>query len=235
MTENSAKKKSGKRRYRVGYVLRRFPVLSESFILNEILAVEDLDTDVEIFAILQGRDPKFHEGVVKLDANIRYIPSFSDLKSLYRYNRRASKRFGAKYWKVFLRCLVSFSPTYVWRFFQAAYVAERACTRKLDRLHAHFANRATTVAQLAYQLSGIPYSFTAHAVDIYKNKVSRRVLKKKISDASLVITVSEANREYLQDLCKRDSSKLAVVYNGIDMNKFKHFHGYRYFSDIGCF
>ena len=205
---------------KIGYVLRRFPAISETFILNEVLGVEGEGAPVEIYSILQPRDPKYHHGVTRLDASIRYIPNMADLKGLWRYNRKAQQRFGREYWQMFFRCAATFRPMLMWRFFQGAYVAERAVASKITRFHAHFANRATTVARLASELSGIPYSFTAHAVDIFKQPLDKKLLTKKIDGAAQVVTVSESNKAYLEQFTPENPDKITRIYNGIDLQKF---------------
>jgi len=208
------------RKKRIGYILRRFPSLSETFILNEVLAMEGLGTKVEVYSILQPRDPKFHEGITRLQASIRYIPTLGDLKSLARYNRRAYRSFGWRYLRVLASCVATFKPMQVWRFFQAAYIAERARERKIEHFHAHFANRAANVARLAHEISGIPYSFTAHAVDIYKNTVRPKILKKRITKAEFVVTVSDENQRFLRELAPAAADKIHRIYNGIDFARF---------------
>ncbi|MDC1198856.1 glycosyltransferase family 4 protein [bacterium] len=206
--------------HRVGYVLRRFPSISETFILNEVLEMEAHGREIEIYSILQPRDPKYHDGVTRLQASIRYIPNIFDLQSLWRYNRKAQQRFGWTYWRLLGSCLLTFRPMLVWRFLQGAYVAERAVQRKLTHFHAHFANRAASVARMASKLSGIPYSFTAHAVDIFKEPLNKSVLRKKIADAKFVVTVSDSNKAYLEDFTNGEPDKILRIYNGIDLDRF---------------
>src|SRR4029453_4177706 len=81
----------------VGYVVRKFPVLSETFILNEILALEAMGLNVEIFSLAPTPDPGFHEGVCPLRANIHYVPGPEDKRSLLRYARRLAARNPTRY------------------------------------------------------------------------------------------------------------------------------------------
>ncbi len=207
-------------RPKVGYVVRRFPALSETFVLNEILEVEAQGVKVEIFSLLQPRDPRYHVGVARLAGPIRYLPGLDDLTSLFRYNRRAHQRFGRRYRRLLLYCLTRFRPALLRRFLEAAYVAERAAASGVTHFHAHFASRTATVARLASQLSGIPYSFTAHAFDIYKKTIDRRVLADKVSDAAFVVTVSDIARGYLGGVAPDAADRIERVYNGIDVERF---------------
>ncbi len=213
--------KTKSKKKRIGYVLRRFPSLSETFILNEILAMEALDAKIEIYSIMQPRDTKFHEGITRLKSNIRYVPTLGDLKSLFKYNRRALKSFGSAYVKTGLLCALTFNPLQIWRFFQAGYIAERAREKKVDCLHAHFGNRAANVARMVSRISGLPYSFTAHAVDIYKNTVRPRILKERIRKAEFVVTVSDRNKRFLEKLVPEARDKIIRIYNGVDFDHFK--------------
>jgi glycosyltransferase involved in cell wall biosynthesis len=208
------------RRPTVGYVLRKFPVLSETFILNEILGLEARGMKVQIFALAPGRDPRFHQGLSRLRASISYVPGFDNPRPLLQHASRAARRFGAPYRRVLARVLMSGRPSLFYRMLQAGWVAERAARMGIPRLHAHFATRATTVANLASAMSGIPYSFTAHAFDIYKTNARPRVLRRKIEAADFVITISEANRRFLEEIAGQARRKIVLLHNGIDLSRF---------------
>jgi glycosyltransferase involved in cell wall biosynthesis len=203
----------------VGYVLRKFPVLSETFILNEILALERLGLTVHVFPLQPARDPRFHEGVARLKATIHHVPGVADWRTLIRHNRRLAGRHRKRYLRQFVRVLRAGRPFLLWRFLQAGYVADRARRLKLDHLHAHFANRATTVAYLASGILRTPFSFTAHAFDIYQGS-DRRVLARKMRAAEFTVTVTEYNRSYLRSLLKGAPVPIELVRNGIDLHRF---------------
>ena len=204
----------------VAYVLRKFPKLSETFILNEILGLEAAGVKVQIFSLMPPRDPRFHDGLVRLKAPVWYVPGVGDYRSLLRMNRAAAKRFGRAYWSTLGRTLLCMRPKLVWRFLQAGWIAERAARLKADRFHAHFAARSTTVAKLVSSITTRPYSFTAHAVDIYRDDVNPRILRDRIDEASFVVTVSESNLAHLNGLTADRSPRIELVYNGIDLERF---------------
>ncbi len=204
----------------VGYVLRKFPVLSETFVLNEILALEAQGVPVHIYAIQRPNDPCFHEDLAKLQARINYIPQIGNLKWLLRRNWQLAKRAPKAYLRTLGYALIKLRPILIWRFLQAGMVAVDARGKGIQHFHAHFAGSATTVTSMASKLSGIPYSFTAHAVDIYKNRVSTRVLARKMSGADFVITISDVNRDYLSGFANGSASKIVIVRNGIDLLRF---------------
>jgi glycosyltransferase involved in cell wall biosynthesis len=204
----------------VGYVLRKFPILSETFILNEILAVEARGLPIHIFSMAPTRDPRFHENLSKLRAPVSYIPGVSEFKTLIRYNAQAAKRNPRRYSRALFYVLSKFKLGLVWRFLQAGYIAERARRLGLRSFHAHFASRPTTVALLASRISGIPYSFTAHAYDIYYTDSNSKVLARKLDDAEFVVTISDYNKAFLESRFNGATNKIVRIYNGIDLQTF---------------
>lgn len=211
----------GRRTDPVAYVLRRFPKLSETFIVNEILALELLAQPVCIFSLLPSRDSRFHGDVSRMKAPIAYLPDLFELGKLLRYNLRAARRSPRGYAAALGDVLLRLRPRELWRLLQAGYLAERARGLHVRHLHAHFATEATRVAALASRISGIPYSFTAHAVDIYKKGVDRRLLARHIEQAVFAVTVSESNRRHLTELANGSGDKIVRLYNGIDLERFE--------------
>ena len=205
----------------VAYVLRKFPVLSETFILNEILALEARGIPVHVFSLMRPNDPHYHQNLAQLKAPISYLPGPSELGRLLRYNRRAAKRYGRRYYRTLLYVLLKGRPKLLWRFLQSAFIADRARRFRVDHLHSHFATRPTTVAMLASMITDIPYSFTAHAYDIYKKTYSRNVIGSKIKSADFVVTICEVNRTYLAELEAGAGDKIKLIHNGINLERFR--------------
>jgi colanic acid/amylovoran biosynthesis glycosyltransferase len=203
----------------VGYVLRKFPVLSETFILNEILALESRGLEVHVFALAPSRDPRFHEGVGRLKATIHHVPAFTDFRTLLSHARRQAGRGPARYRRQLLRVLATGRPKLLWRFLQASYVADRARRAGVRHLHAHFATHPATVAHQASQLLGISFSFTAHAYDVYRG-AEPRVIARKMIDARFTITISEYNVSVLRSFANGRRPRIELVRNGIDMTRF---------------
>ena len=204
----------------IGYILRKFPILSETFILNEILALEARGLTVHIFSLARPNDPRFHEDLPRLMAFISYVPEVGALGTLLRHGQKAAKRFGRAYWRTLLHCLLRGRPNLLWQFLQACYVANEAWRLKLTHLHAHFATEPSNVAFLASRITGISYSFTAHAMDIYKEQLDRKALVKRIEHARFVVTISDFNKRYLTSLDNGAAEKIFRVFNGIDLSRF---------------
>ncbi len=206
---------------RIGYILRKFPCLSETFILNEILELESKGIEVHIFSLKRPNDPKFHQNLVKLKAKIIYVPEFSQIKTLWKHKKKALKNFGKTYRLNLFQVAKELNPKLFFRFLQSLYVANRAKNLKLSHLHAHFATKATTVANFSAKMLNIPHSFTAHAFDIFKQDASRKVLKRKIHQANFIVTVSDYNKRFLENVANEKPEKIIKINNGIDLSLFQ--------------
>jgi len=207
----------------IAYVVKKFPVLSETFILNELLALEALGLRLHIFSLQRPNDPRFHDDLPKLKALVSYVPESSEWRKLAGHNRRLARSALAGYRSALAYTASRHRPSLWWRLFQAGYVASEARRLGVSHFHAQFANRPTTIAHLASRMTGIPFSFTAHATDIFKTGVSREALAHKTQAARFVVTVSDFNKSYLEEACrgaKGTQDKVKRIYNGIDLERF---------------
>lgn len=207
---------------RVLYVLRAYPRFSETFIVNEILELERRGMAVEILAMRRPDDGYFHESVCRVRARARYIPEAPDklhnaanerLRSLWRKAPR-----GARMYLTRLRRAGRVTMADLW---SAAYLIRDARKCGATHVHAHFGTEAATVVMVARLLGGPRYSLTLHAYDIFRENVDKALLTDKINHASFVVTVSRFNQAYLRsEYPEHDESKVLVVYNGIDLERF---------------
>ncbi|MGH9882586.1 MAG: glycosyltransferase family 4 protein, partial [Pyrinomonadaceae bacterium] len=92
--------------------------------------------------------------------------------------------------------------------------------RGLTHLHSHFATSATTVARLAARFAALPYSFTAHAKDIFHESVRHDDLERKLTDAAAIVTVSDFNLQFLRDTYASAAARVERIYNGLDLEQF---------------
>jgi colanic acid/amylovoran biosynthesis glycosyltransferase len=102
----------------------------------------------------------------------------------------------------------------------ALSTARMAGRERPDILHAHFATAPAAAARAASRLTGIPYGFSAHAYDLFKEPVDRPFLAKKCADAAFVRCISEYNRRHLIKTAGADESRLFVIHCGIDTGRF---------------
>ena len=100
----------------------------------------------------------------------------------------------------------------------AAGHARTAQRLRLDHVHAHWANYPALAAWVIRRLTGIPYSFTPHAHDIFTDQSN---LGRLIDDAAFVVTISDYNRFFLGRYAS-NGTPLPLVRYGIDLEKFVH-------------
>jgi colanic acid/amylovoran biosynthesis glycosyltransferase len=171
----------------VCYIVKRFPRLSQTFVLNELLALER--QGVRLTVISLRRSDEAHSGYAELAAPVLYLGEQ-----------------GAR------------TPAV-----EAAQIAPLLLARGVTHIHAHFATRAATVASLASAATGVPFSFTAHAHDIFHAGVDCSALAATMARAATVVTVSEYNRRYLEGLLAAEgrTGRVLRLYNGVDLSRLR--------------
>jgi len=186
----------------VGIILKGYPRLSETFIVNEIILLEELGYELHIFAMRNPGEAKVHESVRKVQAPVTYIPDYfwRFFFSFLSTNIRLWWHRPGLYWQAFrfaaLRSVWQFSSSTIKRFVQAAYLVQKSLPgTDVAHFYAHFSHGPTTVAFFASWLTGMRYSFSAHAKDIYIQE--HDFLQEKIRRATFVVTCTEFNRDYL--------------------------------------
>jgi colanic acid/amylovoran biosynthesis glycosyltransferase len=203
---------------KVGYVVKRYPRYSETFIVNEILAHEAAGMEVEIFSLLPPEDGHFQDAISRVRAPVTYLQA-KGLKA-------------ADFWST-LDDAGEILP-YLWdsleeargedvRYaYQSIVLARETRLRGIDHLHAHFATASTTVARLAARFARIPYTMTAHAKDIFHESVNPEDLRRKLRDAAATVTVSDYNLEYLRASYGPIAKDVRRIYNGLELEKFSY-------------
>lgn len=201
----------------IGYVVKMYPRFSETFVVTEIIAREARGERLEIFALRPSDDTRFHAELARVQAPVRAVPVPRRLSAAWDGLRRAQTdpRLG----RAVARHLPELLAVEADDALQAVEVARQAIDRGITHLHAHFASTATTVTRLAALLAGIPYSFTAHAKDIFHSSVDPADLERKLSDAAFTVTVSDFNLRHLRETFPA-AGRIVRVYNGIDLERF---------------
>ncbi len=211
----------------IAYVLRMFPQLSETFIANEVLELERLGVPVRIYSYRRPKAPFTHASARSIRAPITYLPDPlwrhpCELLGSHRVIRRREPERYRAMWRSALSYSLRRRHIDTWkRFLQAGALANLLYESDVRHLHAHFAHEATRVAMMASGLTGIPFSFTAHARDIYSRDVDAELLRDKVSAAEFVVTVSHYNREWITGLIGGPmAQRIRVLYNGVDLDTF---------------
>lgn len=204
---------------KIGYVIKAFPRLSETFILNELLELERLGCEITVFSRYPGQVVP-HAALGGLKA--RSIPLEPLLKERFWEPFLLQKRWAREkpelHDAVFETALAFRNKEEMRYWLQSAAVADVVRREGIELLHAHFATGSASVARYAAQLAEVPYTLTAHAKDIYAEGVDRARLAAILGDAATTITVSEANVAYLAEITP--SARVQRVYNGIDLSRF---------------
>jgi len=209
----------------LGMVLKGYPRISETFISNEILRLEELGFRIRIFSMRQPRESFSHDSVKKIQAPVDYLPEtlLANLPVFLFHNILLAAKQPVRYAGAMVEATRRFLRTRksatIKHLFQAGYLVNRLLPASgVVHLHAHFAHSPTSVAMFASLLSGLPFSFTAHAKDIYTSNPLQ--LKEKIEKARFVVTCTEYNRRYLERLSKSCRKPVHCVYHGIDIDFF---------------
>jgi colanic acid/amylovoran biosynthesis glycosyltransferase len=207
---------------RVAYIMSRFPKLTETFVLYEMLALEEREVAVEIFPLLRHRSAARHPEAARLVPRAHFQPfvSLDILRANWARFRQGPRRYLALWWEMLSGTWRS--PNF---FFGALGILPKCVlfAREMERLgvhhvHAHFANHPALAALIIHRLTDIPYSFTAHGSDLH---VDRRMLETKVRAAAFVVTVSRYNRDLIADECGEDvEEKVKVIHCGVDPEGF---------------
>ena len=223
----------------IAYVLKGFPRLSEIFIASEILRLETGGVPVRLL-VLKAEDETVHHPVVD---EIRAVPehltpagSVSGTPFL-RWVRVTLPRFAPALGRTIVRRPfgvlraaaaalaqafrarrgpLAWRKVYAKEWLQAVALADRLLERPgVRHLHAHFCHGATTVTWFASLITGLPFSFTAHAKDIYCDSLNPAgLLARKMRAARMVVTCTDANRIHLEPLAP--GTPVHCVYHGLN-------------------
>lgn len=203
------------RSLRVGYVVKRYPKYSETFIVSEILAHEAAGLELEIFSLRPPTDSHFQDGIWRVRAPVTYLPTdrttYEDLVMLVRAGELST---GVP------DVLAAFQDEDPEDIYQALLLASTVRLKNIGHLHAHFATVATTVTRMAARLAGVPFTFTTHAKDIFHRSVRADVLRTLMDDAKATVTISEYNALYLLRIWGGARERLRCIRNGLDLTLF---------------
>ena len=188
-------------RKRIAYIVSRFPKITETFILFEIVELARLGTEVAVFSILRENEGVMHAEAAPIVERAHYCDLFSwaVLRSQIFWLRRSPARYVRAWW----RSLVgnAASPSFFLRALAvvpaAAHFARQMQEERIEHVHASWATHTALAAYVVHILAGIPYSFTAHAHEIY---CDRTMLGEKIRHSEFFVTISEYNRRMLTEL-----------------------------------
>ncbi len=207
---------------KLAYLVSRFPTITETFILREMIEVERAGLSISLYALIRGNPDIIHDAAKPWLSRLHTVGYLSG--SLITANLIALLTHPLLYlsllaitigdlwgaWNFFVRDLFLFP--------KAVALARAMQQEGIDHLHAHWATHTAYTAYIVHRLTGISYSFTAHAHDIY---ICKAMLCRKVEAAQFVATISEFNlRELVTDCGERVRDKIYVVRCGVPVERF---------------
>jgi colanic acid/amylovoran biosynthesis glycosyltransferase len=200
----------------VAYLFERFPSFGQTFCYREVVELERQGTTVDVFSIRRPVGEPQQDWDRSLVERVHYLPEekalVEEVDRLLKTNavsepaRQAVKEWGRQ--SDFLRL------------YQAIYIGVRLREKGLRHIHAHFAGMAARTAYWIKEFFEIPYSFTAHANDIFAPCDFVVSLAKLIEGATTAVTVSDYAARLLQERFPARAAKIRRVYNGVDLSRF---------------
>jgi glycosyltransferase involved in cell wall biosynthesis len=211
---------AGADRLRIAYLVSRFPVATETFILREIDHVAEAPgVEVELFSLFPGERTSVHPAGERW---MRGLHRSRPLDPLYGPGwwllRRPVRMTGVLVWvlrshlrrpSVLVRALITAGV--------AAAHARRIARLGIDHVHAHWATYPALAAWITWRLTDTTYSFTGHAHDLF---IHRLGLERKLRDAQFVVVISRHNQRLLEELGP-DTTPVHVVHCGIDLGAYR--------------
>jgi glycosyltransferase involved in cell wall biosynthesis len=205
---------------RVAFVLKGYPRLSETFIAQEIAALEARGLDILIVSLRRPTDGKIHPVHRLIRAPLLYLPEY-----LYEAPRRVWRRWRAArrlpgYRAARRSWLADLArdptPNRVRRFGQAVVLAAEL-PGDIRHLHAHFLHTPASVARYAAAMREITWTVSAHAKDIWTTPAWEK--REKLAAADWAVTCTEAGRTHLAELAGRKGA-VALCYHGLALARF---------------
>jgi colanic acid/amylovoran biosynthesis glycosyltransferase len=203
---------------KVAYIMSRFPKLTETFILYEMLAMQHRGTTVEVFPLLKERQDTSHPEARPFTERAHYQPfiSFPILAAHWYFIRRKP----IVYFRTLVEILrgtfgsANFFFGALGIFPKTVRFAMEMQKLNVQHVHAHFATHPALACLIIKRLTDIPYSFTVHGSDLH---VERRMLRRKIEAASFAVAISAYNKSIMLRECGDGASnKIHVVHCGVD-------------------
>jgi len=209
-------------RAKIAYVVSRFPHLPETFILREMNELEKQGWQIVLYPLIQQRQSVIHAEAEKWIRRACYSPFLS--LEIVKANLKTILQEPKFYFVTWARVIrenfgdLDFLARAMILFPKSVFMAVRMQSEGIEHIHAHYATHPALVAWIIHQFSGIGYSVTVHAHDIY---VSQSMLKTKLDNAAFVVAISAYNRQYLEERVNpRIGEKTHIIHCGIDTSRY---------------
>ncbi|HET9164559.1 MAG TPA: glycosyltransferase [Candidatus Angelobacter sp.] len=224
----------------IAYVLKGYPRLTDTFITSEVYRMEQQGLRLRVFVIKPCTEPVPSDLLDKIAAKPVYMPETTSMSksSLFKWLSKNLKHFLPSLWRVIrkhpfgvlraagaafaqaVRARKQFwswpRKVYVKEFLQGVMLADMLeQAGDVTHIHGHYCHGATTVTWFASMMTKLPFSFTAHAKDIYLPSLNPAgLLRRKMDAARFIITCTDANRDYLENLGSK--TPVHCIYHGLN-------------------
>ena len=205
---------------RIAYIIGSFPSLTTTFILREVLEAKRQESNLILLSIRQPRPFEMSEEIASLARQTHYLlPAswFGVLRAGASSIVMQPRIFLSTLYYLLSRPHAGIAPWLktILHFGEGVYAASILREQGAEHIHAHFADRAATIALVASRLIGCKYSVTAHANDIY---VSPALLPEKIGNAKFTTTCTGYNKDHLEALTGKS---IELIYHGLDLESIQ--------------
>ncbi len=202
------------------FILKGYPRLSETFIAQEIRALEEAGLSIGIASLRHPTDRTVHPDHRAIRASVSYLPEYllreplRTLRAWFRQRRRSSYRKARAVWLADLRR--DPTPNRIRRFGQALVLADEL-SPDIGHLHAHFLHTPASVARYASLLTGLSWTCSAHAKDIWTTPEWEK--REKLADADWVVACTGIGHAHLAKLAP-SPGQVSLLHHGLDLDRF---------------
>ncbi len=205
---------------RIAYVLLWFPKASETFIFREVVNLWKLGLQLKVFSLYGPLRRNLSPEMREVDRRVERL-GLPYLKSVWQDVYYWLRRKPAVTWRLVKTALMrrwchpERQGESLWGALCGFRLARRFQEEKITHIHAPWACGAATAAWVASHLTGIPFSFTGRAYDVF---TPDSLLLEKIRDAAFIRCESRAVIQQLQEMAGEAAGKFRLTYNGVPLN-----------------
>ncbi|MFH0959463.1 MAG: glycosyltransferase [Pseudomonadota bacterium] len=207
---------------KIAYLTLWFPKASETFIFTEVLNLWEMGLPLKVFTLYGDLKRQLSPEMLSIPPEkvehlgTRSTPRLpADIAFWFKTKKKVTtqlfKQIPVRRWKS-----IEFAGENMFGFFCGFVLARRFLREPVDHIHAAWAMGPATAAWVASELTGIPFSFTGRAGDIYPPDGA---LEEKIQAAKFIISDNMTNVPYLVGLVPEARDKIFGFYNGIPLAK----------------
>jgi glycosyltransferase involved in cell wall biosynthesis len=223
------------------YLVRSWPRLSQTFIVNEVVALERRGIDIVLFSIVRSDEKLVQPQVRDVRAQVRYLAE-DPLRERLGAHLGVLKASPLRYARGLLYALrhPELSEGYATCSTMACFrIAGQVAAEVLrlaragrapTHLHAHFAHDPALVALLVRRLTGLTFTFTAHARDLYQ--IPPESFRTRAAKAAAVVTCCDANADYIETISADEPAPVRVIHHGVELDQFRPASGPAQRADV---